>query len=478
VLTANTSFYKHFHVSPEQTEKRLVYDLGNGQWNIPQLRTFLEDVLPQNRIFKDFEMTQEFERIGRRTLLLSGRKVDQLQKILLSVDDITERVKFQAALGVSERRFRRLFEAAKDGILVVDPVTRKITDANPFITDLLGYKLEELVGRELWEIGLLKDEAASQAAFRELQAKGYIRYDTLPLESRAGRKREVEFVSNLYEENGHKVIQCNVRDITERKQIEQALKAANNQISHHASHLEETVVERTGQLQDTIGELEAFSYSISHDMRAPLRAMQGFANILLKEHSEQLNREGVNFLQKINAAAGRMDALIQDVLTYTRILRGELTMEVIDLDPLIRQIVETYPQLHAGNADLQIEGVLPKVLGNMASLTQCISNLLINAVKFVKPQERPQVRVRAETVGADVRVWVEDNGIGISPENQERVFKMFERVHHSRDYEGTGIGLAIVRKAVDRMGGKVGVESAIGKGSKFWIQLRREGPGE
>jgi len=176
VQTANESFRKHFKLSASQTVNRLVYELDHGQWNIPKLRTLLEEVLPRKSSFKDFEVTHEFDSIGRRTMLLSGRQVDHLQRILLFIEDITERREAQAAIEVSEIRYRRLFESARDGILILDHKTRKITDANPFMSELLGYPHRELLGKELWEIGLLKDEKASRAAFRELQKKRFIRY--------------------------------------------------------------------------------------------------------------------------------------------------------------------------------------------------------------------------------------------------------------------------------------------------------------
>ena len=184
VQIANASFYKHFLVSPAQTENCLVYDLGNGQWNIPELRAFLEEVLPRHSFFKDFEVTHAFETIGRRTMLLSGCQVDSIQRIVLFIDDITDRVE-SSAVRASEIRYRRLFEAARDGILLLNPITRKITDANPFMSELLDYAHDELLGKELWEIGLLRDEVASRVAFQQLQQDTFIRYENFP--SRASK---------------------------------------------------------------------------------------------------------------------------------------------------------------------------------------------------------------------------------------------------------------------------------------------------
>jgi PAS domain S-box-containing protein len=167
------------------------------------------------------------------------------------------RIDSQAALRTSEIRYRRLFEAARDGILILDPDTRKITDANPFMSELLGYSHEELLGKELWEIGLLKDEEASREAFRELRQNHYIRYEDLPLQTKAGRRHEVEFVSNLYKEDAQDVIQCNIRDITERKRAEDELRHAKDQLTNQAAELERVVVERTATLKETIGELQA-----------------------------------------------------------------------------------------------------------------------------------------------------------------------------------------------------------------------------
>jgi PAS domain S-box-containing protein len=398
----------------------------------------------------------------------------------------------QTAVRTSEIRYRRLFEAARDGILILDPDTRKITDANPFMAELLGYTHEELLGKELWEIGLLKDEEASREAFRELREKRFIRYEDLPLQTKAGQRREVEFVSNYYKEDVQDVIQCNIRDITERKRGEGVLHRAQEQLSNQAAELERLVVERTASLREKVGELQAFSYSVSHDMRAPLRAMQGFAQCLLDDYSSKLDEQGVNYLQQIMRSAIRLDHLIQDVLSYSKVLHAQGLMGPVDLDGLMRDIIATYP--NGNQTEFHIQGKLPRVLGNEAFLTQCFSNLLGNASKFVEPGTIPRIEIgaethegvkraaREETAGAStlprsdaatVRIWIKDNGIGIAPENRERIFRIFERIHAADEYEGTGIGLAIVRKAAERMGAQAGFESELGKGSRFWIQLQK-----
>jgi PAS domain S-box-containing protein len=376
------------------------------------------------------------------------------------------------SLRVSEIRYRRLFEAARDGILILDPGTRKITDANPFMSEFLGYPHEELLGKELWEIGLLKDEEASLAAFRELQEKHFIRYEDLPLQTKAGQRRDVEFVSNVYKEDGRNVIQCNVRDITERKRVVDALRHAKDQLADQAANLECLVVERTARLQETVTELQAFSYSVSHDLRAPLRSMRGFAQILVDDYGSKLDEQGTGYLQHIIRSSSRLDRLIQDVLSYSRVLHAKGLVQPVDLDGLVSDIIATYPNGH--KAEFHIQGKLPTVLGNEAFLTQCFSNLLANASKFVAAGTIPRIEIGAEDREPSmVRVWIEDNGIGIAPENHKRIFRMFERINLATEYDGTGIGLTIVRKAAERMGAQVGFESELGKGSRFWIQLRK-----
>jgi PAS domain S-box-containing protein len=392
----------------------------------------------------------------------------------VQLEALAQLEKLSLVIRTSEIRYRRLFEAARDGILLLDPTTRKITDANPFMTELLGYPHKELLGKELWEIGLLKDEGASREAFQELQEKHFIRYEDLPLQAKTGKHHEVEFVSNLYDEDGRFVIQCNIRDITERKQVEQSLLNATNEISQHAAHLEQVVVERTGKLRETINELEGFSYSVSHDMRAPLRAMQSYGQFLLDEYGGKLDEKGINYLRHIMRSSVRLDLLIQDILSYTRILHEKVPMKPVNLNRLVRDLVATFPNDKPIEPEIQIKGTLPTVLGNEALLAQCVSNLLSNGAKFVSPGIIPHIEVSAEMIDdTSIRLWFKDNGIGVAPENHERIFRLFERIHPTTHYEGTGIGLSIVRKAAERMNAQIGFDSELGKGSNFWIQLKK-----
>jgi len=255
-------------------------------------------------------------------------------------------------------------------------------------------------------------------------------------------------------------------EIAERSRSAAEISKLNDELEQKNRAL----TERTAELQETVSELESYSYSISHDMRAPLRAMMGYSQILLEENLK-LDPEYQGYLQRISTGARRLDNLIQDVLSYSRVSRATFQLDPIEVDKLILDIITQYPGLQSPQAEVKIEGELPLVRANEAALTQCLSNLLDNAVKFVAPGVTPRVTVSAERHGDDVRLWFVDNGIGIAPQDQERIFGIFVKVHSPETYPGTGIGLSIVRKAVEKMGGKIGLESGPGTGSRFWIQL-------
>ena len=222
------------------------------------------------------------------------------------------------------------------------------------------------------------------------------------------------------------------------------------------------------ELRETNKSMEIFSHSLSHDLRSPLRGIMGFSQILKDSHYEKLDHEGQHCLDVILASGSQMDKMITDVLAYSRTKKSKWPMESVELDPLVHQLIEGFPPEQ--RPCFHVVSKLPAVRGNATLLSQSLTNLLSNAVRFVPRDRTPHVVIRAAEEDSTVTVFVEDNGIGVKSKDQQRIFRIFERAASS-EYKGTGIGLAVVAKAAERMGGGVGVQSEIGKGSQFWIRL-------
>jgi len=225
------------------------------------------------------------------------------------------------------------------------------------------------------------------------------------------------------------------------------------------------------ELKDANAELEAFSYTVSHDLRAPLRSLTGYVNVLMEDYGGRLDEAGRGHLQALYRAASRMDCLTRDLLAYGRVARESVQLEPVRLQPMLEEIVSL---IHSGEGKpphITVQAGQSEILAHRFLLEQCVSNLLSNATKFVRPGTTPEVCIRTESKPGQVRLWVEDNGIGIDPSYHRKIFSIFERVGDLQKYEGTGIGLAIVNRAVQRMGGSCGVISAPGQGSRFWVDL-------
>jgi PAS domain S-box-containing protein len=360
----------------------------------------------------------------------------------------------------------RLLDLTNDAIVVRGP-DNKISVWNKGAEKLYGWTCEEVIGKDLHSLLQTQFPKPMEEILAQLHREGSFSGEVLQI-GRDGRR--IHSLCRWVLDRATQSILTSYTDITERKKMEEALRQAQAELADRAGQLERLVAERTATLQETIGELEGFSYSITHDLRAPLRAMQSFALLLEESYRDKLDDTAKDWLRRIRASADRMDKLIQDVLAYSRVLRLDLRMEKVDADKLLRGMLESYPAFQEPKAEVVIEGRLPSVLANEAALTQCFSNLLNNAVKFVVPGTKPRVRICAERRGEMTRFWVHDNGIGISERHRDSIFGMFERLDSS--YEGTGIGLTITRKAIERMGGSVGVQSEPGQGSRFWIELK------
>ena len=616
VQSASRSFYETFQVSSGETLSRPLFQLDNGQWNIPELRRLLVELLPLENDVVDFEMEHEFERIGYRSMRLSARRLiqaaDQAPLILLALEDITTRKEldsvlrksdkrlrsimdampqkiftatpegdvdyfnpqwteytgmtfeemnnsgwrhfihpddladktehwkhafatgepFQSehrfrradgayrwhfsratplrdatgailmwvgsntdihdikqpelALHNSEMRYRRMFEAAKDGVLILDSTDGRIIDVNPFMGELLGYSHSEFMGKELWGIGLFSDKAANESMVRELQEKGYVRFEHLPLKSKDGRAVEVEVVANVYQEDHHSVIQCNIRDITERSRMENVLRTQAVQLSEMHRRKDE------------------FLAMLSHELRSPLAPIANAVQLL------GLQKSGENRMQQqargiIERQVGQLQHLVDDLLEVSRITTGrvQLRLDRVDICRVAEGAVETVrPLIEQRRHELMV--TVPQepvwMVADAARLEQVLVNLLTNASKYTEggghiwltvelisdqanegrpsPDSASRINPATHIPGShecleQVVIRVRDTGVGISPALLPHVFDLFTQAARSLDRSqgGLGIGLALVKRLTELHGGTVEAFSTMGEGSEFVVRL-------
>jgi PAS domain S-box-containing protein len=499
-------------------------------------------------------------------LLVAGSTISAGRSRRAALSAYAQLRQSQAQVRASETRYRRLFEAARDGVLLLDPQTHRITDANPFMAELLGYSRDEMVGKELFEIGLARDAQASQAAFRHLEGTGDIHYEDLPLQTKDGDIREVEVVSNLYEEDGRPVIQCNIRDITARKRAEGALrdselryrtlfdsidegfciievifdendkpidyrfletnpsfekqtglidaqgKRMRELAPKHEEHWFEIYgrIALTGQparfqnraeqlhrwydvyafrldrpenrhvailfnditerkrteeaLQAANQELTDFATIVSHDLKTPLRAVSTLAKWMQSDYADKLDEEGRQNLTEMVKRVGRMDRMIDDILAYSRLGRAQENPEAVALADLVSSVVQDLAP--PAQVRVHIADSLPVVYGEPVRLRQLFQNLIGNAIKY---GDKPQVEVRVDCadLGLFWQFAVADNGPGIEERHFERIFRIFQTLASKDKTDSTGVGLALVKRIVERAGGGVWVESRMGEGSTF-----------
>lgn len=388
--------------------------------------------------------------------------------------DVTMRKQAEEALRESEQRYRLLFDRNPDGVFSVDAQGR-FTLVNPACEVISGYSRQELAGRHFGELCAPDQLARTLENFtRMLQDASYNELETA-LIRKDGRRVELWVAGEPIVKDGQPVaVHCTVKDITERKRFQ--------------AELERLVKERTAALQEMTDQLNAFVYTLAHDFRAPLKAQIAFADILVEDFGDALGETGRQFAQRIAEAATRQAALVNNLLQQVSLSREDLQLEVVDLRAAVEQALSDLAlEIESKQATVEVDPVEGQVLANTASLHLILSNLLSNALKFVPEGVKPEVKVWTEPVSAvpgspepgaatsapnAIRLSVQDNGIGIHPADQDRLFQAFQRLSSDPRYPGTGIGLAIVKKATERLGGRLGVESEPGKGSRFWLELQ------
>ncbi|MBD2082878.1 CHASE3 domain-containing protein [Leptolyngbya sp. FACHB-17] len=382
---------------------------------------------------------------------------------------IQERQQINIALNERNEQFYSTFNQAAVGIAHVSPAGRWL-QVNDKLCKIVGYRRDELLQKTFQDLTYPDDLNTDLNYVQQMLAN---KIQTYSIEKRYIRKDGSLIWVNLTvslvrtDHGVPKYFISVIEDISQRKRAEEEIQQLN-------VTLEQRVIRRTAELTDANQELQAFTSTISHDLRSPLTTMKGLAQALLEDYSQDLNEEGQTYTQLIWDSAQRLDALTQDLLNYSRLSQSEVALRPVNLDQLIRQILlQMQLELQTSQAQVKVDFPLPEVIAHSTLLTQVITNLLANAIKFVAPNVQPNLHIWSEEKEDWVRVWIADNGIGIKPEAQEQIFGIFERLHSAETYPGTGMGLAIVRRGVERMEGRVGVESQPGKGSQFWLELKR-----
>ena len=574
VISANRSFYSTFKVTTEMSENTLLFDLGDGQWEIPRLRELLEEVLPKSTTIEDFEVEHNFPDIGQKTMLLNARRIPEppgeIQIILLAIEDITERKR-------AERQFQiTQFEADQsDDMIIRFDRDGHVIYANEAAVRRHGYSKDEFLALSVWDITTYMSEENFGKIWQGLCEEGLSHLETEHVTS-DGSTFPAEVTIDVLEFRGDRFGIAFARDITERKKAEEdvrqitdrlmlatgaanvgiwdwdvvndtlvcddvmyslygltpdrfggaheswrsglhpedssgadeAIQAAlsgekeydiefrvvwpdgsvhcvkaNAMVQRDASgdplHMIGTnwdITERKQALEELESaneELDSFSYSISHDLRAPLRAIEGFSAMLMEDHRESLDNEGQRLLGVVSEQTRKMGDLIDGLLRFSRTSREDLALAPVDMYALCGEVVAAF-ESQTGDREVTFNvEELPPAVGDYRMLKQVFENLIGNAVKFTGTREKAVIDVGFQREELGTTYFVRDNGVGFNMEYAGNIFGVFQRYHSEQEFEGTGIGLSLVQRIVAKHGGRVFAEAEEGRGATFNFYLPR-----
>lgn len=417
---------------------------------------------------------------SKEELIVGLRKINQKHTALQEFCD-TKNIEYKRALEAlkfSEIRYRRLFETAKDGILILDAVTGRIKDVNPFLIKLLGYSKAEFLGKGIWEIGILRDVAESKEKFMELKQKSYVRYENLPLETAYGRKINVEFVSNVYSENNQEVIQCNIRDITARKLVEKDLIIANMELEFQNQEKEKSTLELTKakeKAEESDRLKSAFLANMSHEIRTPMNGILGFSS-LLKEPglSGAAQQEYITMIEKSGA---RMLNIINNIVNISKIEAGlmEVNLNACNISEQIEYVCDFFkPEVEKKGMHLLITNIFHadelNIKTDQEKLYAILTNLIKNSIKY---SCKGFIQIGCSIKGKFIEFFVKDTGIGIPQNRQEAIFERFIQadVTDKKAYQGAGLGLSIAKSYVELLGGEIWLESQENIGTTFYFTI-------
>jgi PAS domain S-box-containing protein len=391
--------------------------------------------------------------------------------------DITARKEAEGRLREIEERWRAIIHATPDCVKVTscDGVVLQMNEAGCAMLDAAD--VSEIVGRNMLEFVAPEFRAAYQHMLDTVCGgkSAQLEFQVIGLK---GNRRWMETRSvPLQDKTRGEIVQLSVtRDTSQRKESDAALREAQLSLSKYAEELERKVAERTAHLRQTVQSLEGMCYTMAHDLRSPLRSLQSFTQILVHDYGPKFDAEGRMYAERILAATARMDLLIRDLLEFARLSHLDLPNSTVDLNAEIEPVIRAVGDDLLRGGTIEVERPLPRVIGNPLLLNQVFNNLIGNALKFTPADRTPQVRITSAVEENEAIITVRDNGIGIPAEHRDRIFGLFQRLHTSSEYPGTGVGLAIVQKAIERMGGHIAVESVVNVGSTFAIRLPLAAP--
>ncbi|MHB8828683.1 MAG: PAS domain-containing hybrid sensor histidine kinase/response regulator [Syntrophales bacterium] len=466
IISANRNFYRTFKVAPGETIGSYIYDLGNRQWDIPMLRKLLEEVLPEKEAFDDFEVDHNFRDIGHRIMLLNARQIRRKESgakmILLAIEEITERRRLESVLKDSEERFRRLFETASDGILLLEKSEGRIMQANPATEKILGYTSKECVGNKLQDIGIVLDDGKFQTTMQNLNENDILNFVDFPIKTKSGQHIDTD----IYLVDRAMLAQCNIRDITLRKQAEMEKRGLEEQL-------------RRAEKMEALGQLAG---GVAHDLNNVLGVLSGYSELLLLEISEGERARG--YVKKILESTEKGAAIIQDLLTLAR--RGVPVCDVISLNSVIADFFDTpmfekmkglYPRVLFRT---ECDGNILNIKGSLVHLEKTLMNLALNAAESISGAGVVTIRTQSRYLDRAVNGYhmiregdytvlsVSDTGAGIPVEDRQKIFEPFY-TKKKMGQSGTGLGLAIVWGTVTDHNGYIDIQTEVGEGTTFTL---------
>jgi len=416
-----------------------------------------------------------------REELITGIKEIKRKEAALQELCITTTAAHKKALEeieASENRYRRLFETAKDGILILDAETGMIKDVNPYLIEILGYTKDQFIEKRIWDIGCFKDIAANKEKFMELRRKNYVRYDNLPLQTSNGKKINVEFVSNVYVESHQVVIQCNIRDISERMRTEQVLIVANNELAYQIEENRKRALEliKSKEKAEESDRLKsAFLANMSHEIRTPMNGILGFSNLLKEPGLKgELQQEYIRIIEK---SGNRMLNIINDIIDISKIESGlmEINLKESNINEKVEYIYNFFkPEAERKGMNLFVkksDHLHPVIIiTDQEKLYAILTNLVKNAIKYTR---QGFIEIGFGIKGNNLEFFVKDTGIGIPPNRQKAVFERFIQadISDKQAYQGAGLGLSIAKAYVELLGGKIWMDSVESMGTTFYFTL-------